>query len=163
MSTNTTAFRWRHRWLRAPCTQKETAFTGIVEAEETFFLESYKGSRAWARHAQDPSSPPPPARKLRKRGGKAAKRGLSEEQIAVIMVRDRHGATTDTVLSDLTRKSVTAVLKPLLNRNTLSFVPVLTDAAPSEALLPGVINAATGAASLSRRWTSSPARSVPNG
>jgi transposase-like protein len=115
----TTAFRWRHRWLRAPCAQKDTAFTGIVEADETFFLESYKGSRAWARHAQDPSSPPPPARKPRKRGGKAAKRGLSEEQIAVIVVRDRHGATTDTVLSDLSRKSVTAVLKPLLNRDTL--------------------------------------------
>jgi hypothetical protein len=41
--------------------------TGIVEGDETFILESFKGKR---------SDMP---RKSRKRGGKSAKRGLSAE------------------------------------------------------------------------------------
>ena len=62
-----TAFRWRHRFLQAPALDKPTKLTGIVEADETFILESFKGKR---------SGLPRPARK---RGGKAAKRGLSRE------------------------------------------------------------------------------------
>src|SRR4051812_18139955 len=56
-----TAFRWRHRFLQAPALDKPTKLTGIVEADETFILESFKGKR---------SGLPRPARK---RGGKAAK------------------------------------------------------------------------------------------
>ena len=44
---------------------------GIAEADETFFLESLKGKRHLPR-------------KARKRGGKAAKRGTSAEQIPVL-------------------------------------------------------------------------------
>jgi transposase-like protein len=115
----TTTFRWRHRWLNAPRDQKDATFTGIVEADETFFLESHKGSKAWARAEQGKPTAPPPDRKPRKRGGKASKRGLSAEQVAVIVVRDRHGATTDAVLPSLSKTSVTPVLKPILNRDTL--------------------------------------------
>lgn len=39
--------------------------------------------------------------------------------MAIILVRDRHGATTDAMLPSLTRKGVTPVLKPVLNRDTL--------------------------------------------
>ena len=40
----TTSFRWRHRFLEAPAATQE-ALTGVVEADETFFRRSHKGSR----------------------------------------------------------------------------------------------------------------------
>ena len=40
-------------------------------------------------------------RTARKRGGKATKRGLSTEQIQVLIVIDRYGEMTDEVLKDL--------------------------------------------------------------
>jgi transposase-like protein len=40
-----TAFRWRHRFLRA-ITTDTAPLGGIVEADETYVLESRKGSRA---------------------------------------------------------------------------------------------------------------------
>ena len=43
-----TAFRWRHRFLTEINTSTEK-LKGIVEADETFFLESRKGDRVWTR------------------------------------------------------------------------------------------------------------------
>ena len=80
-----TAFRWRHRFA-ALNHDKPKRLSGIVEADETFILESFKGRRAGL------------ARLARRRGGKAAKRGLSAEQIPVVVARDRSGATFDAVL-----------------------------------------------------------------
>jgi hypothetical protein len=59
---------------------KPKALAGIVEGDETFILESFKGKRSGM------------ARKCRKRGDKSAKRGLSTEQIPVIVARDRQCA-----------------------------------------------------------------------
>ena len=39
----TTAFRWRHRFLSAPGADKPRKLSGIVEVDETFILESFKG------------------------------------------------------------------------------------------------------------------------
>lgn len=94
----TTAFRWRHRFLVAPALDKPTRLNGIVEADETFILESFKGRRAGLPRA------------ARTRGGKPIKTGLSAEQIPVLVARDRAGATIDAVLPKLDRVSVTAVL-----------------------------------------------------
>ena len=102
----TTSFRWRHRFLAVPRDLKDELLQGIVEADETYFLESFKGSRSL------PRSP-------RKRGGKAKKRGLSHEQIPVIIVRDRYGATTDSVLQKVTAETVGTVLKPVLAEDAL--------------------------------------------
>ena len=102
----TTSFRWRHRFLDAPCATKPKALRDIVEADETFFLESFKGSRVLAR-------------KARKRGGKAQKPGLSVEQIPVLIARDRHGVTTDCRLPDLSDKSIADVLGPLVNNEVI--------------------------------------------
>ena len=93
-----TAFRWRHRFLDSLALDKPNTLSGIVEGDETFILESFKGKRS-----DLPRDP-------RKRGGKAAKRGLSTEQIPVIVVRDRSGATLDAVLPKLDRASVTGAL-----------------------------------------------------
>ena len=95
---HTTAFRWRHRFLAALSGDKPKTLSGIVESDETFILESFKGKRSGL------------PRKARKRGGSSAKRGLSAEQIPVIVARDRHGATTDAVLPRLSRASIAAAL-----------------------------------------------------
>ena len=62
------AFLWRHRFLALPACLKARQESGIVEADETWFLRSYKGQRGGL------------PRRARKRGGRAQKRGLSREQ-----------------------------------------------------------------------------------
>jgi transposase-like protein len=94
----TTAFRWRHRFLSAPALDKPSQLTGIVEVDETYILESFKGRRA--------DLPRP----THKRGGMAKTRGLSAEQIPVLVARDRMGHTTDAVLARRDRASVAAAL-----------------------------------------------------
>jgi len=89
-----TAFRWRHRFLAALNFDKPKRLSGVVEADETFILESFKGRRGGL------------ARPARRRGGKAAKRGLSAEQIPVVVARDRSGATFDAVLPSLDAASL---------------------------------------------------------
>ena len=81
-----TAHRWRHRFLAQPKTVQPRALTGIAEADETMFLLSFKGKRSGL------------GRSARKRVGRAAKRGLSHEQVPVLVARDRAGATMDCVL-----------------------------------------------------------------
>ena len=100
----TTSFRWRHRFLAALNLDKPSSLTGLVEADETFILESFKGKRTGL------------PGKSRERGGKASKRGLSVEQIPVIVARDRSGATIDAVLPRLDAASMTAALGGTITR-----------------------------------------------
>ena len=51
-------------------------FTGVTESDETFFLDSNKGSKV-------------ENRKARKRGGSATKRGINQDHVAVIVTMDR--------------------------------------------------------------------------
>lgn len=97
-----TAFRWRHRFLSLPNGQQAISLAGIAEADETYFLESQKGRKQGL------------SRSPRKRGGKASKRGLSEEQTAVLICRDRAGNTADFILEKADKTHIEAVLKPLL-------------------------------------------------
>jgi len=64
--------------LQIPHKTKADHLSGIVELDETYFLESRKGERNLDREP-------------RKRGGKASQRGISDEQTAVLIVRDRSG------------------------------------------------------------------------
>jgi len=107
----TTAFRWRHRFLTRPCTIKATGLTGVAEADETYLLRSYKGQhrRLIAEHARAP----------RRRGGKAAKRGLSAEQVPILMVRDRSGKTADSMLERADQGCLRAVLQSALAEDAL--------------------------------------------
>jgi transposase-like protein len=102
----TTSFRWRHRFLERPREEKAEALRDIVEVDETFFLESFKGQRKLPREA-------------RSRGGVAQKRGLSAEQIPVLTARDRSGATLDAVLPDLSDKAVADVLAPVVVKESI--------------------------------------------
>ena len=103
----TTSFRWRHRFLRAPPATRE-ALGGVVEADETFFRRSCKGSRRW-RRAEAPLE-----RQPRRRGERAGKRGLSAEQVPALIARDRAGHTIDAVLPGLGADAIAAALGPVV-------------------------------------------------
>jgi len=94
----TTAFRWRHRFLRAPADDKPRTLNGIVEADETFILESFKGRRSDLPRA------------ARKRGGTARHPGSYQDNIPVLVARDRKGATFDAVLPQDDSASIAAAL-----------------------------------------------------
>jgi len=112
-----TAFRWRHRFLTAK--QPSPTLTGIVEADEAFVLLSYKGSRVWERAEKGLPVADRPNRKARKRGGKAAKRGLSHEQAPVLAVADRSGTSVCAVLPVDSGDAIRAVLEPILSKDAL--------------------------------------------
>jgi len=103
---NSTTFRWRHRMLKIPIELKAKHLHGIVEFDETYFLESQKGNH----HLE---------RKARVRGGKATQRGISKEQTAVLIVRDRNGNTTDSILEISNKDTLADVIIPLIDKDTL--------------------------------------------
>ena len=100
----TTAFRWRHRFLRAPAVNKPRRLSGVVEADETFVLEFFKGRC-------------PICRARRRRGGKARHPGPYQDNIPVLVARDRKGATFDAVLPQADSASVTAALAGVVTQD----------------------------------------------
>ena len=58
-------------------------------------------------------------RKARKRGGKASQRGVSSEQTSVLIVRDRNGNTTDTILEKSNQDTLADILIPIIDKDTL--------------------------------------------
>lgn len=102
-----TSFRWRHRFLKVPKNVKAQSVKGIVEADEAFIRTSAKGSKKLVGRAP------------RKRGTKS-KPGLSRNDYTpVLIVRDRHGATTDHVLPDLEGATFARLLKPVVAPDAL--------------------------------------------
>lgn len=97
-----TSFRWRHRFLRLIADHRAAHVSGIVEADETFFLRSFKGQRDLPRPA-------------RKRGGKAKSKGMSDDLVPVVVVRDRSAQHADFQLEKLDGAHLSQVLKPLIN------------------------------------------------
>ncbi len=56
-----TSFRWRHRFLALLAQAKPAHLHGIVEADETYFLESHKGERNLPRPPRKPTAAVGPA------------------------------------------------------------------------------------------------------
>ena len=79
-----TAFDWRHKILASLSETDKDDFTGITESDETFFLNSEKGRMVYNR-------------KARKRGGTSKTRGVSQDQVAVIVTQDRKSGLDLTV------------------------------------------------------------------
>lgn len=102
-----TAFLWRHRFLAVPKTVQAQTLSGIAEVDESYFLKSAKGQRKGL------------GRSPRKRGGQATKRGTSQEQVPVLIARDRAGATANFVLNATTAKDIGVVLRPILPGDTV--------------------------------------------
>ena len=71
-----TAFDWRHKVLSGLENVDKGNFKGVTESDDTFFLQSSKGRKLEDR---------PP----RKRGGTSSKKGINNEQVAVIVTADR--------------------------------------------------------------------------
>jgi len=78
----TTSFRWRHRFVPGAMRERPTMLAAIVEVDETYRLESQKGSRSLTRRP-------------RKRGGVAKRRGINREHDCLLVARDRNGQTLD--------------------------------------------------------------------
>lgn len=109
-----TAFRWRHRMLNNPKSLTAKHLHGIVEFDETYFLESLKGSR----HLD---------REPRKRGGTASQRGISSEQIAVLVARDRNTNTMNAILFKSNQDTLAEVMVPVVDEDAL----LCSDSKPS--------------------------------
>lgn len=88
----------------------------MAEADETYLLRSYKGQPRRL-HAEQ-------SRKARRRGGKAAKRGLSDEQVPILVLRDRAGQTADFVLE----RANAQYIKPVLTQSLAEDAVLCTDA-----------------------------------
>lgn len=103
-----TSFRWRHRFLALSKHDRPERLGGIAEADEMYVLESHKGSRTLERAP-------------RKRGGKATKRGVSNQQMCILVARDRSGQTLDWVpgKGPVTRQQLHAHLKTRLEPDVL--------------------------------------------
>lgn len=103
-----TSFRWRHRFLTLPKTDRPSQLSGIAEADEIYLHESEKG----ARNIQ---------RAPRKRGAPAKQRGTSKEQVCVLVARDRMGQTLDFITGrgPVSKLELRRCLLPVLAADTL--------------------------------------------
>ncbi|MDA8344582.1 MAG: IS1595 family transposase [Thermaerobacter sp.] len=99
-----TAFYWRHKILTALRNLPKPSLTGIVEADETFFLESQKGQRNLPRQP-------------RRRGASAPLRGISHHQVCVLVARDRQTSTVSGVVGRgrVTAQQIEAALDDVLH------------------------------------------------
>lgn len=103
-----TALRWRHRFLNWVKRDRPGALQGITEADETYLLESDKGSC-------------PLTRRPHKRGASASKRGLSKEQVCILVACDRSEQTLAEVTGKgpVTKAQLTDHLKPVLDTDAV--------------------------------------------
>ncbi|WP_307721868.1 IS1595 family transposase [Massilia sp. HP4] len=104
----TTSFRWRHRFVPGAANKRPARLEGMVEADETYMLESQKGSRHLNR---------PP----RRRGGVAKRRGITREHECLLVARDRSRQTLDfhTGRGQVSAARLTACLRPVLAPDVL--------------------------------------------
>jgi transposase-like protein len=104
----TTSFRWRHRFVPGAMRDRPKILSAIVEADETYRLESQKGSRRLTRRP-------------RKRGGVAKRRGINREHDCLLVAHDRNGQTLDfhTGRGQVTVAQLHRCLKPVLPADVL--------------------------------------------
>jgi len=112
----TTSFRWRHRFVPGAARDRPRQLSAIVEADETYRLESQKGSRRLDRPA-------------RQRGGVARRRGINREHDCLLVARDRSGQTLDfhTGRGPVTAAQLARCLRPVLPADVL----LISDSAAS--------------------------------
>ncbi len=103
-----TSFRWRHRFLAGAQRKRPAQVQGIVEADETYLLESQKGSRNLTRPA-------------RHRGGVADTRGITKQHDCILVARDRAGHTLDWVTGrgPVSAQQADRCLRPVLARDAV--------------------------------------------
>jgi transposase-like protein len=104
----TTSFRWRHRFVPGFARDRPTQLSSVVEADETYLLESQKGSR----HMNRPA---------RRRGGTAPHRGIGQAHDCLLVACNRAGAVLDfhTGRGPVTAAQLQSALGPAINKETL--------------------------------------------
>ncbi len=103
-----TALDWRHKISASISNIEEGVFTGITESDETFFLHSNKGSRNLTK-------------KARRRGKSINTKGISEEQVAVIVSTDRKKTINVNVacLGRITKSNITQAIGEMVVEQTI--------------------------------------------
>ena len=109
-----TPFRWLHRFL-AGISTTVGKLRGIFEADETFFLDNRKGDRVWTCAREGKPSADMPDRRARKHDGEAIKRGLSDEQVLVLIAADCSGTTVSAVLPAVNAEGVIPIWTPFFS------------------------------------------------
>jgi transposase-like protein len=104
----TTSFRWRHRFVPAFARERPARLPDVVEADETYLLESQKGSRHMTRPA-------------RRRGGVRSHRGIGNAHDCLLVACDRDGAALDfhTGRGPVTAAQLQSTLGPVITAGTL--------------------------------------------
>ena len=104
----TTSFRWRHRMVAGFIRERPAQLAGMVEADETYLLESQKGSRTLTRPA-------------RRRGGVASHRGVGPDHDCLLVACQRQGGTLDFHCGrgPVTRLQLEGCLTPVLAPGSL--------------------------------------------
>ena len=104
----TTSFRWRHRMVAGFTSERPAQLAGTVEADETYLLESQKGSRKLTRPA-------------RRRGGVASHRGIGRDHECLLVACERAGSTLDFHCGrgPVTRRQLEQCLQPVLGAQSL--------------------------------------------
>jgi transposase-like protein len=95
-----TAFKWRHKLLKNPCAHQPTELVGIIEADEIFVPESFKGSKKM------------PIKSRKRDGGNRPK-------VPILLALDRNGAVSHHVLHQNTKEEISLALKPLLSPDSV--------------------------------------------
>lgn len=88
-----TVWRWRHRFLKAAANDNGAMLSGVIEADETFFLRSFKGHRGWQ------TGQPPENRAARRSAWGATQPGLSHELVPVLTALDSGGGVYEDILT----------------------------------------------------------------
>ncbi len=103
-----TALDWRHKISASVSEIENDVFTGITESDETFFLHSNKGSKNLDR-------------KSRKRGKSVKKRGISDNQVAVIVSADRKKTMNVNVacLGRITKSNIEYAIGNMVGKQTI--------------------------------------------
>jgi transposase-like protein len=95
-----TSFHWRHQFLKSPAHFQPSGLHGVIEADECFLPESYKGKRKINRLS-------------RKRGGGKT------NKIPIFIALERSGTVSHKVLERDTKESIQAALTPLLTSGSV--------------------------------------------
>lgn len=115
-----TAFFWRHKLLNALYNVEQNRLKEVIETDETYILESNKGQKDIVFQC---------SRKPRKRGGKASKRGISNEQVCILVATDNQDNTILEIAGKgrLTSDAVFQILGNKIRKQRINRAVFVTD------------------------------------
>jgi transposase-like protein len=112
--THVTAFNMRHKILslaESAAMLEPTVLSGVCEVDDTYVLESVKGTKILDDYHRGP----------RKHGAKASKRGISDEQVSIMAGVSRDGAIFTKTVNRATpsKENILEIFKNHIGQSTL--------------------------------------------